>query len=417
MCGAVPLGLQEDCRSGRDFSCLGPDRIVAGTHHDRQLFAPTASAAVITCTSTNVRRMGQRLRQRERMRVPSPAARTMARHVLRDIGISFAPLHLERIPSPTQPSGGRLRRRPSPGTGKKQNFLDLLMFSMICPSRSLWDRTGATQIEFQPVTEPPPQPQATFFVLRLGRGCCCWLTALAVTTQTKSATERLRSIFAAAEPASRDASRVTELQFETRILIAQIRVLTADRDRLAGPIALLESSIDDMTGAIKRQADLTAAALAANPRRRHRRPPFPRRYGPHPRRSQRKAQPAAPPSSSEVANVTRPCSPRRRLANSRRSPGALVGFNGGRTRCTSRKTGEFALDLGGGPTLDAIRQRWVTVKANFGPLLSGMHRSAREHRTGSTGYRLVVGPLPNRPAATGLCAHFNAAPPPAMRPI
>ncbi len=27
----------------------------------------------------------------------------------------------------------------------------------------------------------------------------------------------------------------------------------------------------------------------------------------------------------------------------------------------------------------------------------------------ASGYRLVVGPLPNSPAATGLCAHFAAA--------
>ncbi len=71
---------------------------------------------------------------------------------------------------------------------------------------------------------------------------------------------------------------------------------------------------------------------------------------------------------------------------------------------------EFGLDLGGAATLDGVRQRWITVKANFGPLLSGMYPlAAREHRAGATGYRLVVGPLPNSPAATGLCAHFAAA--------
>ncbi|MGA9454275.1 MAG: hypothetical protein WBV43_02205 [Pseudolabrys sp.] len=52
----------------------------------------------------------------------------------------------------------------------------------------------------------------------------------------------------------------------------------------------------------------------------------------------------------------------------------------------------------------------VRAKANFGPLLSNLHPlAAPERRQGKTGYRLVVGPLPNSPAATGLCAHFNAA--------
>ena len=71
---------------------------------------------------------------------------------------------------------------------------------------------------------------------------------------------------------------------------------------------------------------------------------------------------------------------------------------------------DFALDLGGGSTIEAVRQRWTTVKASFGPLLSGMHPLAsRDTRPGAGGYRLVVGPLPNSAAATGLCAHYIAA--------
>jgi hypothetical protein len=74
------------------------------------------------------------------------------------------------------------------------------------------------------------------------------------------------------------------------------------------------------------------------------------------------------------------------------------------------KQGDFGLDLGGGATVEAARQRWLTVKANFGPLLGGLRPvAAREHRPGSTGYRLVVGPLPSSAAANGLCAHFAAA--------
>ena len=74
------------------------------------------------------------------------------------------------------------------------------------------------------------------------------------------------------------------------------------------------------------------------------------------------------------------------------------------------KQAEFGLDLGSGSTIDAVRLRWITVKASFGPLLSGMRPLAtRDHRAGATGYRLIVGPLPNSAAATGLCAHFVAA--------
>ena len=91
------------------------------------------------------------------------------------------------------------------------------------------------------------------------------LSALAITSQTQTATDRLRSIFAVSEPSAvaQMPPRVAQLELEAQMLTAQVRALNADRDRLAGRIALLESSVDDMTGAIKRQAAATAAALAA----------------------------------------------------------------------------------------------------------------------------------------------------------
>ena len=91
------------------------------------------------------------------------------------------------------------------------------------------------------------------------------LSALALTSQTQTATDRLRSIFAVSEPSAvaQMPPRVAQLELETQMLTEQVRALNADRDRLAGRIALLQSSVDDMTGAIKRQAAATAAVLAA----------------------------------------------------------------------------------------------------------------------------------------------------------
>ncbi|MGB6861057.1 MAG: hypothetical protein WBE32_09015, partial [Pseudolabrys sp.] len=91
------------------------------------------------------------------------------------------------------------------------------------------------------------------------------LTALAIASQTETASERLRHIFAMNESSAiaRMPPRVAQLETETQRLAVQVRALTTDRDRLAGRIALLESSIDDMTGAIKKQAVATATALAA----------------------------------------------------------------------------------------------------------------------------------------------------------
>ena len=91
------------------------------------------------------------------------------------------------------------------------------------------------------------------------------LIALTITSQTETANERLRRIFASGESSAIAGMppRVAQLESETQLLVAQVRALTTERDRLSGRIALLESSIDDMSGAIKKQAAATAAVLAA----------------------------------------------------------------------------------------------------------------------------------------------------------
>lgn len=215
------------------------------------------------------------------------------------------------------------------------------------------------------------------------------LSVLAITSQTKTATDRLHSIFAANEPTAvaQMPPRVTQLELETQMLIEQVRALKVDRDRLAGRVALLESSVDDMTGTIKRQAAATAAALAA-------------------RTTATSPQPgtatlAAPEVKTDpVITASVPLPPGR----------ASAAQASAEPDTQAARSNAFGLDLGGASTLDGVRERWMTVKAGFGPLLSGLHPlAAPERRQGKAGYRLVVGPLPNSPAATGLCAHFNAA--------
>jgi len=221
------------------------------------------------------------------------------------------------------------------------------------------------------------------------------LSALAITSQTQRATDRLRSIFAVSEPSAvaQMPPRVSQLELETQMLLEQVRALNADRDRLAGRIALLEGSVDDMTGTIKRQAAATAAAIAART--------VPSTVQPNtaPPAPNATAAVAAPEAKTDpVITASVPLPPGRASAAQASAGPEAAGTN------------EFGLDLGGASTIDGVQQRWTTVKANFGPLLSNLHPlAAPERRQGKTGYRLVVGPLPNSPAATGLCAHFNAA--------
>ena len=71
---------------------------------------------------------------------------------------------------------------------------------------------------------------------------------------------------------------------------------------------------------------------------------------------------------------------------------------------------EIGVDLGGAPSIEVLNMRWVAVKANFGPLLTGLHPlAARVQRPGATDVRLLVGPLPTITAANQLCSRFAAA--------
>jgi hypothetical protein len=234
------------------------------------------------------------------------------------------------------------------------------------------------------------------------------LTILAITSQTETANQRLRRIFASNESSAiaRIPPRVDQLESETQLLAAQVRALIVERERLAGRIALLESSIDDLTGTIKKQAAATAAGLAAKAT-----PPAPSPPVTVPAATNTQAVNAptiptpiatitvTPPKADAVTTQAIPLPPTRVTAVPTNDP-----------EPPTLKQSEFGMDLGGGATIEAVRQRWATVKANFGPLLSGMRPlAAREQRPGGTGYRLVVGPLPNSAAATGLCAHFTAA--------
>lgn len=232
------------------------------------------------------------------------------------------------------------------------------------------------------------------------------LTALAIASQTKTAGDRLRQVFAINEPAAiaQMPPRVTQLESDVLLLTAQVRALTVERDRLAGRIALLESSIDDMTGAIKRQAAATAAALAAKTT-----PPTPSAPATTAPSAAANASPTASPTPPPIAAAA-PKADTQTTAAVPLPPTRVAAVSANDAAPPATNQNEFGLDLGGAVTLDGIRQRWITVKASFGPLLSGMYPlAAREHRAGASGYRLVVGPLPNSPAATGLCAHFAAA--------
>ena len=284
------------------------------------------------------------------------------------------------------------------------------MFSMIRPIEELM------AIERTPTEPDLRTPRRHRRELNSFLWLCGWggvtaiaLTAFAIASQTDTAGKRLRRIFAIDESSAiaRMPPRVAQLETETQLLTAQIRSLTTEHDRLAGRIALLESSIDDMTGTIKKQAAATAAlagrtaSSAPGPATSVSSVTFTSpQAGADPLKMETNVAANPLPKADVVTTQAAPLSPTRVATVSITEPDPP----------SSKPQSEFGLDLGGATTVEAVRQRWSVMKANFGPLLSGMHpRAARDARPGGVGYRLVVGPLPNSTSASGLCAHFTAA--------
>jgi hypothetical protein len=240
------------------------------------------------------------------------------------------------------------------------------------------------------------------------------LAALAVVMQTDAGSERLQVAIAQAVQPERviamiDKPRVTETAAETKRLETQVQKLAADRDRLVARLASLESTLDDVTGSIKRQ---TAPAAA----------PAPTIQISTPAPVLQAAPATAPPTMAPLAmpavnesavtwSSNQPVQAGTPIPEPVPLPPVRVAVAPASEPATElpRKP-ELGVDIGGGANLEVLNARWAAVKANFGPALGGLHaRAGHDPRPGSTDYRLLAGPLPNAAAAAQLCARFAAA--------
>lgn len=276
------------------------------------------------------------------------------------------------------------------------------------------------------IKPPRPEPRKILKPLRrnplwrlLGWGGVASLALVAVvlTGQTEAGSRRLRSTFDdTAEPAGVAAAlpRTAESSAEARRLAAQVRELTADRDRLSTRIATLEQHIEDMTGSIKRQDDQLSAVRAAPPA-----PSRPEMTLAPPGRSKlpaliapgaehaelpwflsmrmpQAAEPPVPPQRTEAEAAMLP--PVRVATAHEPPPGPQPG------------KGEFAIDLGGAANVETLRALWTNLKTSHGAVLAGLQPLIAKHPKQPNGvtYRLVVGPLANAEEATRVCSRLPA---------
>jgi SPOR domain len=158
-----------------------------------------------------------------------------------------------------------------------------------------------------------------------------------------------------AQPLPQAAARAFDAQAaETKKLADVVRDLTADNEELKSRLAVVEHSVDDVTGSIARQAKTT--------------PPWPDSGSPVP------ATPAA------IAAVFAPALP---LAM------------------------EYGVDIGSAVSIQALRARWAGIRSAHPQLFNGLAPTVSLSETPQSNrpeLRLVVGPLASADAAAKLCA-------------
>lgn len=258
------------------------------------------------------------------------------------------------------------------------------------------------------------------------------LFALVATVQSDVGAKRLDSLFqvAAPPPVERIAARPSQKDPETPRLQAEVRSLTADRERLAVRLAKLEGRLEEVTGSIQRQpaappppvtppalpqiaAVSTTPAPAAAPAVTPSIPiidplAMPGITGSISGWTDKPATEDKQQHQEDLAHAppleTREVPPPSRIAAlPAREPVPLPP-----TQAAPRT--EYGIDLGGAPDMDGLRARWAAIKANLGPLLSGLQPIAvRDRKAGSKELRLVAGPMPSLAAARQVCARFAAA--------
>ena len=149
------------------------------------------------------------------------------------------------------------------------------------------------------------------------------------------------------------AARPFDAQAETKKLADALRDLSADNDELKSRLAVVEHSVDDVTGSIARQAKAT--------------PPWP------------DSGPPVPATPAAIAAVMAPALP---------------------------LPMEYGVDIGSAVSIQALRARWAGIRSAHPQLFDGLAPTIALGGTQQSNrpeLRLVIGPLASADAAAKLC--------------
>jgi hypothetical protein len=186
---------------------------------------------------------------------------------------------------------------------------------------------------------------------------------------------------------SQAAKRGFDAESETRRLADTVRVLTSDRDYLITRVTALEQNLDDITGSVTKQLE---AARAAMPKA----PPWP---------------------SDEVPSVAEPATIAATLVTPTPAPAPaglpMMAPGSATVPNATAATDTFAVDIGTGATVEALRVRWNAIRLAHAQLFEGMEPLVTitdTHKASRVELRLIIGPMPNADAAAQMCASLAA---------
>jgi hypothetical protein len=195
-------------------------------------------------------------------------------------------------------------------------------------------------------------------------------------------------------------------------LAEAVRTLSADRDRLAARVGMLERNLEDVTGSIRRQGPPTSpTALPANPAAATvtsaAAPVSPAALPVLPAAPVREAAvtPAAAPLSDPI-NPPSAAAPQATPQNP--EPAAATAA----AEIPEPAKTELGVDIGGATNSDGLRALWNSTRTNHASMVEGLHPlvATRENsRTKNKELRLIIGPVDSIETATQLCTTLAAA--------
>lgn len=226
-------------------------------------------------------------------------------------------------------------------------------------------------------------------LLRLGAWISLATLAVIVLTlvaRTESGIRRIATLLAPAEAVrTSKAPQLGTQDTEQRRLADAVRALTADRDRLATRLTVLERNLDEVTGSIPPKAAAQQPPSAPLP--------------------SVSASPLPPPAAPPAQASQPPPTNQARVAAGHLATGTSAAES------VATKT-EFGVDVGGNASIDGLRSLWSTLKSGQPALFDGLRPviAVREgQKPGAIELRLIAGPLPNASIAARLCAALAAA--------